>query len=169
MGMGQHHSSRILGKCQLHHLARMNTGAVDRTAEEFHVLNQPVAFIKEQYTEHFMLKISQFDGQKVLHQLRRTHRRSAAYLTIHDVARRLEDFFTRCESSTGLLVVYPQLFEFLVRHGRAPRIWAGLPASFGSRRAQRSRLARPRDSPSTRCAAQGLDGEHDVIGWSLEK
>jgi hypothetical protein len=43
-------------------------------------------------------------------------------------------------------------------------IWAGLPASFGSRRAQRSRLASARLAEHALGRAQGLDGEHDVIG-----
>src|ERR1700726_225096 len=165
--MREHDGRRIFGERKLDDLARMNTGAVDRAAKKFDVLDQPLTFIQKEYAKHFILEDSEFDRQEVLNELRRGQLCSTAHLTTHNIPCRLQDFFIRSGPRAALVILHPQL---LVRHGRAPWIWARLPGvpSNTPRAAVQTRAA-ARLAEHALGRAQGLDDEHDVLRFMIDR
>ena len=56
-------------KRQLHDFARVDTRAVDRAAEELDVLDDPVALVREDDAEDFVIEVPQTHGQILAHLL----------------------------------------------------------------------------------------------------
>ena len=67
--MRQHQRRGILRQRQFHDLAGVDTCSVNRSAEQFYVLNEPVALVKQKHAKHLMFERTQLNAQKVLHQL----------------------------------------------------------------------------------------------------
>ncbi len=68
--MRANYRGRILCKCQLHHLTRIDAGAIDSTAEQLDEFNQLMTGVQKHHTEGLMLEHAKLDTQKVPYYLR---------------------------------------------------------------------------------------------------